>query len=341
MLTTYKERILNALRHKPVDRLPTQINYTQNMGKKMAAHFHILEKDLPAYLGNHLVRVDLHIPERLSADRKVKYDWWGVGFDTQEEGYFAAINPLKENPDLNAYPWPDPDDEILFKKAKTTIQEKGSEYFIIPNLGFTLFERAWTLRGFEQFFLDMSADPVYTGELLDRITEIQLKLIHRYIDLGVDGGYFGDDYGAQDNLLFSPAMWRKYIKPRLARMFAPFVERGLPVLMHSDGNIQKILPDLVEIGLTALNPVQPEVLDHAWLYENFKYKLAFYGGVSTQTVLPHGSPEDVRQAVTACVKTLAPERTGLIIAPSHRLMTDIPMANVEAMLYALVNAAAS
>jgi uroporphyrinogen decarboxylase len=197
-----------------------------------------------------------------------------------------------------------------------------------------LFERAWTLRGFEQFFMDMGSDPTYTGELLDRITAIQIKLIHQYLDLGIDGAYFGDDYGAQKSLLFSPSMWRKYIKPRLANMFAPFVERGMPILMHSDGQIQKILPDLVEIGLTSLNPVQPEVLEHAWLYESFKGKLAFYGGISTQTVLPYGTPEDVRQAVSVCVSTLAPEGTGLVIAPSHRMMTDIPMENIAAMLEA-------
>ncbi|MCX6067350.1 MAG: hypothetical protein NT121_16600, partial [Chloroflexi bacterium] len=241
---------------------------------------------------------------------------------------------LKENPDLQAYPWPDPDEATLFETAKSVIQEKGQEYFITPNFGFVLFEWAWTLRGFEQFFMDMGTDPGYTGELLDRITDIQLKLIHKYLDLGIDGAYFGDDYGAQKGLLFSPGMWRTYIKPRLAKMFAPFVERGLPILMHSDGQIQKILPDLVEIGLTALNPVQPEVLDHAWLAENFKGKLAFYGGISTQTVLPNGSPEDVRKAVSACVETLAPDGTGLIIAPSHRMMTDISMDNVTALLEA-------
>ena len=180
--------------------------------------------------------------------------------------------------------------------------------------------------------MDMAADPGYTEALLDRITDIQLRLIHRFLDLGMDGGYFGDDYGAQKNLLFSPAMWRRYIKPRLARMFAPFRERGLPVLMHSDGQIDKILPDLVEIGLTTLNPVQPEVLDHAWLEKPFTGKLAFYGGVSTQTVLPNGTPQEVHKAVEQAIATLAPNRTGLLIAPSHRMMTDIPMANVQAML---------
>jgi uroporphyrinogen decarboxylase len=106
------------------------------------------------------------------------------------------------------------------------------------------------------------------------------------------------------------------------------------VLMHSDGQIQAILPDLVEIGLSMLNPVQPEVLDHAWLQHNYGDRLAFYGGVSTQTVLPHGTPAEVTQAVAACRATLAPQDTGLLLAPSHRLMTDIPLQNVDALLAA-------
>ena len=142
----------------------------------------------------------------------------------------------------------------------------------------------------------------------------------------------------RSRLLFSPATWRSLIKPRLARLFAPFVERGLPVLMHSDGDIGQIVPDLVEIGLTALNPVQPEVIDHAWLHAEFDGRLAFYGGVSTQTVLPHGTPAEVREAAQTCVATLAPGGTGLILAPSHRLMTDVPMANVEALLDTMAGA---
>jgi len=334
MAITYKDRLRKAIRYEQVDRIPTQINYTDGMGLKLAEHFQLSKADLPAFLGNHMIRVDIDHSMRLNEDGKVKFDWWGVGFDTREEGYFPAVSPLKENPGLDQYPWPDPTEGALFEKARHVIQEKGNEYFITPNFGFVLFERAWTLRGFEQFFMDMSTDEGYTGELLDRITEIQLPLIHTFISLGVDGGYFGDDYGAQKHMLFSPRMWRKYIKPRLAKLFAPFVERGLPILMHSDGQIQPILSDLVEIGLTVLNPVQPEVLEHAWLVENFKGKLAFYGGISTQTVLPYGTPEEVKKAVSACLNILAPEGTGLLLAPSHRMMTDIPMENIAAMLEA-------
>jgi uroporphyrinogen decarboxylase len=329
---THKERLTRALHHEAVDRLPTQINYTARMGEKMAAYFGTAVSDLPVFLDNHLVRVDLSFPERLSEDGASRFDWWGAGHATNEEGYFIRSSPLRGSKDLDAFAWPDPEQGDLMEGAKRTIARYGQEYFITPNLGFALFERAWSLRGLEQFLMDMALDSGYAGELLDRITEIQLRLIRRYLELGVDGGYFGDDYGAQNGLIMSPATWRQLFKPRLAKLFAPFRERGLPVILHSDGQIQKIIPDLVEIGLTALNPVQPEVLEHAWLRENFAGKLAFYGGISTQTVLPGGSPGEVREAVESCRRRLAPQGTGLLLAPSHRMMTDIPMMNVAAMI---------
>jgi uroporphyrinogen decarboxylase len=331
---THKERLRRALRHEPVDRLPTQINYTVRMGEKLAAYFGVAVNDLPVWLDNHLVRVDLSYPERLSEDGSSRFDWWGAGHDTRQQGYFIRSSPLRETKDLEAFAWPDPEQADLLERAKQTIESYGQEYFIAPNLGFALFERAWSLRGLEQFLIDLALDIGFAGELLERITEIQVALIRRYLDLGVDGGYFGDDYGAQKGLMLSPATWRKLFKPRLARLFAPFRERGLPVILHSDGQIQQILPDLLEIGLTALNPVQPEVLEHAWLAENFGGKLAFYGGISTQTVLPGGSPGEVRQAVERCRRALASQGTGLLLAPSHRMMTDIPMENVQAMLQA-------
>jgi uroporphyrinogen decarboxylase len=335
MTVTRKERMRRALRHEPVDRIPTQINYTQAMGQRMAARLSVTPDLLPARLDNHLLRVDVDRERRSSEDGRIAFDWWGVGFDAHQEGYVVAVHPLADSRDLDACAWPDPSAPGLLGQAARMIEHDGGERFVVPNLGFALFERAWTLRGFERFLLDMAENPRFAADLLERITEIQMALIQRFLALGVDGGYFGDDYGAQSNLLFSPRMWRTLIKPRLARMFAPFREAGLPVIMHSDGQIEAILPDLVEIGLTAINPVQPEVIDHAWLKRTFGDRLACYGGISTQTVLPQGSPQEVRQAVSDCVATLAPEGTGLVLAPSHRLMTDVPMENVEALLEAM------
>jgi uroporphyrinogen-III decarboxylase len=104
--------------------------------------------------------------------------------------------------------------------------------------------------------------------------------------------------------------------------------------MHSDGHIEPILPDLVEIGLDMYNPVQPEVTDFCWLRQTFGTRLAYYGGVSTQTTLPFGTPEDVKAAAIKARRELAPENTGLLLAPSHRMMSDIKMENVEALLEA-------
>lgn len=331
---TPKERMTRALRHQPLDRLPTQINYTASMGAQMAEHFGVAQAELPQFLGNHLLRVDLTDAPRFSPDGRLEYDWWGAGFDVEEEGYYTAYNPLADSKDLEAFPWPDPEAPGLLDNAAAQIAADGGQHFVAPNFGWALFERAWSLRGFEHFLLDLALDTPFVEDILERITEIQLVLIRRFIALGVDGGYFGDDYGAQENLLFSPAMWRQLIKPRLARLFAPFREAGLPIIMHSDGNIKAILPDLVEIGLTTLNPVQPESLDHAWLKQTFGMQLAYYGGISTQTVLPYGAPDAVRQAVAACRSTLGPEGSGLLLAPSHRMMSDIPMQNVDALLEA-------
>jgi uroporphyrinogen decarboxylase len=331
---THKERMRRAIQREPVDRLPTQINYTHAMGEKLAAHLGVSPKELPTRLDNHFMRVDLSHSRQTSDDGQIAYDWWGVGWSTGEEGYLPVESPLADPQALEDFSWPDPEAPDLLDEAAATIANDGNQHFIAPNFGFCLFERAWSLRGFEAFLMDLALNLVFVEELLERIAEIQVALARRFVALGVDGGYLGDDYGAQKNLLFSPRTWRTLFKPRLARMFAVFREAGLPVILHSDGDITEILPDLVEIGLTTLNPVQPEVLDHTWLKHALGDRLAFYGGVSTQTVLPHGTPADVQAAVTTCLQTLDGDNTGLVIAPSHRMMTDIPLENVDALLAA-------
>jgi uroporphyrinogen decarboxylase len=341
-MITPKERMRRALQHQPVDRIPTQINYTTEMGARLARHLGVSPSELPQRLGNHLLRVDLTYPKRLSKDGKASYDWWGVGWDTETEGYWPADTPLADSTDLDRFSWPDPAADGLLDGAEQAIANDGGVHFVAPNFGFALFERAWSLRGFENLLMDLLLDEGFVVDLLDRITEIQVGLARRFLVLGVDGGYFGDDYGAQKGLIFSPKLWRKLFKPRLARLFAVFREAGLPVILHSDGDIAPLLPDLIEIGLTVLNPVQPEVLDLAWLKTTFGDQLAFYGGVSTQTVLPEGSPAQVKEAVAAAVHILAADGTGLLLAPSHRMMSDIPMENVDAFLEAagVINAEA-
>jgi len=327
-----KERVRRALRREPVDRLPTQINYTGKMGRILAGHFGVPEVELPDRLGNHLLRVDLTYNRRLNEDGTVGFDWWGAGWDTRTEGYWHSFAPMKDSIELDAYPWPDPGAPGLMDSTERAIRDAGPRYFVAPNFGMCLFERAWSLRGFDALLMDMIDRPEWVGDLLDRITAIQIALAKRFVGAGVDAGYFGDDYGAQRSMLFSPRLWRRFMKPRLAAMFAVFLDAGLPVILHSDGDIRAILADLVEIGLTALNPVQPEVLEHGWLHREFGSRLSFFGGISTQAVLPTGDVTLVREATLACVRNLAPDATGLLLGPSHRMQSDIPPRSVEAML---------
>jgi uroporphyrinogen decarboxylase len=329
-----KQRMLRALRRESVDRLPTQCNYTPAMGQRLAGHFGIPIAELPDRLGNHLLRVDLSHLRTTNVDGSIEFDWWGAGWDTRTEGYWHAFAPMKDDTILDRYPWPDPERNDLLSSATSLIAARGADYFVAPNLGMALFERAWSLRGFEALLMDMVEQPEWVEDLFDRITAIQLVLARRFVAAGVDGGYFGDDYGAQRAMLFSPRLWRRYIKPRLAKMFSVFLDAGLPVILHSDGDIRAILPDLVEIGLTTLNPVQPEVLEHNWLQREYGAKLSFYGGISTQGVLPARDVDEVRRATLACARSLAPEGTGLLLGPSHRMQSDIPVQNVEAMLRA-------
>jgi uroporphyrinogen decarboxylase len=322
------------MRREPVDRMPTQINYTMKMGYILARHFGVSFEELPARLGNHLLRVDIAHTRRLSEDGTVEYDWWGAGWDTRTEGYWHSFAPLKDSLDLDRFAWPDPGAQGLLDTAVKTIVSQGVDYFVAPNFGMCLFERAWSLRGFDSLLMDMLERPEWVEDLLDRITAVEVALAKRFVAAGVDGGYFGDDYGAQRSMLFSPRLWRRLMKPRLAAMFAVFIDGGLPVILHSDGDIRAILPDLVEIGLTTLNPVQPEVLEHGWLNREYGSKLSFYGGISTQAVLPGGDAAAVREATLACARTLAPEGTGLLLGPSHRMQSDIPPRSVEAMLEA-------
>jgi uroporphyrinogen decarboxylase len=330
-----KERMRRSLMRQPIDRIPVQVNYTTRMGENIARLLGVAPEALPQRLGNHLLRLEVDTARRLSPDGKVAYDEWGAGWSTEQEGYYLEYAPLREQRDLDAIAWPDAGASGLFDGAAHALEADGGAHFSVPNFGFSLFERAWSLRGFENFLADTALDPTYAGELLDRVVDVQVARARRFVALGVDGGYFGDDYGGQQALLISPRAWRILITPRLALLFAPFREAGLPIILHSDGQIKSILPDLIEIGLTTINPVQPEVLEHRWLQTQYGDALAFYGGVSTQSVLPYGTPVEVRTAVRACAQALAPEGTGLVIGPSHRMMTDIPMENVAAMLEAL------
>ena len=192
-----------------------------------------------------------------------------------------------------------------------------------------LFERACWLRGMENFLLDLAADRPFAEWLLDRITDYQVAVAQRCIAAGVDCGRTGDDWGTQRGMLFSPTLWRALIRPRLARVWAVYQEAGLPVLHHSCGDIQPIIGDLVEMGLTILHPLQA-MMPRAALKAAYGDRLVFYGGIDCQGVVPVGTPEEVRAEAREAIRTLG-ARGGVVIGLTHTLTSETPLENVWAL----------
>ena len=329
-----KERVRKAIQRKreELDRLPHQIDFTWRMKQKVSEATGISEEELPFSLGNHIFYIDTHQKVNKNEEKGVDYDVFGVGWDiVRSEGYLPVEHPLDSWDKAKTYKFPEPDSPALYRDARNIERAKKEGMFILGCQGWVLFERAWLLRGFENFMMDLVDNPDNAERLLDEITEYQIEVSKNLIKLGVDGIYTGDDYGTQRGLLISRKTWQALIKPRLAKIWKVAKDEGLPVFHHSCGNVLEILEDMIEIGLDVLLPVQPQAMDIRLLQERFGERLSFMGGVSTQKTLPFGSPEEVKQEVKTCIEVLG-KRGGYIIAASHEISSDCSIENLRAFL---------
>jgi uroporphyrinogen decarboxylase len=233
---------------------------------------------------------------------------------------------------LDTYEMPDPYHPGRFDAARALADRWRDRAFIFGKLGMVLFERAWSIRGMVELMIDMVERPEFVHELLDRILlEWNLPIIDQQIDIGVDGFYFADDWGTSTGLMFSPQMWRTFIKPRLAMIFDHCHERGVYVGLHSDGRIQALFPELIEIGLDIFNPLEPSVMDPMEMKKLYGDKLTFYGGVDVERTMPYGTPDEVRAEVRELAEKLG-QGGGYILQTSHQVLWDTPMENIVAYI---------
>jgi uroporphyrinogen decarboxylase len=260
-------------------------------------------------------------------------DEWRCPWDSSQDLLYRE-GPLKEWEDLENYRFPDPQAPGYLDYTASLIREGYARDRIVTAYHFcTLFERAYILRGFENFLMDLMADEDRAAALLDRITEFHIALAKRYVELGVNCGRTVDDYGMQTAMLMAPELWRRFFKPRLARIIAVYRNAGLPMIHHSCGNILEIVPDLIEIGVNVLNPVQPKALDLKTLAGSYGDKITFFGGICNQEVLPLKSPAEIGQTVGE-IRALLGGKGRYIIAPSNGVGSDVPLENIEAFFTA-------
>lgn len=269
-------------------------------------------------------------------------DEWGVTWKTVEyktrfgPGKYTEPfgHPLADDNTLDAYHAPDPERPSLYVEAERVIREYKDEYWIVGVTPTTIFETAWALRGYERLLTDMASNPDRANQVLEIPFRYHLAVTRHLVERGVDMIWLGDDVGGQNSMLMSPKMWRIYLKPRMAELIASLhaINPQIKVAYHSDGVIYPIIPDLIEIGVDVLNPIQPMAMDPARIKEEYGDRLCFWGSMDIQHTLPFGSPEDVGNEVIDRLLTLGKDG-GLIIGPTHNLQLDTPLEN----FWALVN----
>jgi uroporphyrinogen decarboxylase len=234
---------------------------------------------------------------------------------------------------IEAYEAPDPDEERLYLNLKRLIAEEKSEYYIIGRLHTTIFETAWALRGMDNLMVDFLIEPERAAAVLDIPFAYHKRVAEKMTSLGVDMIWLGDDMGAQDSMLISPELWRKFFKPRMAEIIASAKSKNsdVKVAYHTDGFNIPIIPDLIEIGLDVLNPIQTESMNPVELKRDFGDRLSFFGGIDVQTTLPFKTPADVASEFRSCRSSLG-RGGGWICAPTHHVQLDTPLENFLALV---------
>lgn len=328
-----RERVLAALRHEQPDKVPYCIGFTQPAHAKMAEFYG--DPDFASRLGNCLHALSC---EPADGWREVEPDIWqdqfGVRWDRSVDKDIGVVcNRLVTPETLHDFRFPDPDDPsryAAFEAATAGAPDK----FVVANLGFSLYERAWTLAGMENLLMAMVADKAFAHALLDRILEFNLRVIENACSFEIDAMMFGDDWGQQRGLIMGPALWREFIKPRIRRMYGAAKAGGKFVFIHSCGKVDGVFPDLIECGLDVFNPFQPEVMDVFAMKEEYGEALSFYGGISTQRTLPYGTVDEVREQVRRLLDLVGKDG-GYIAAPAHAIPGDAKPENVAAMIEVL------
>lgn len=357
-----RERVLTALRRQVPDRVPKTADFTPAVYERYKAHVAAergLDPSDPAqaaqipspqeYFGIEVAGVGFAGPAELPDFRlyyreelppNTSFNEYGTANIPGTFHHFARYRfPLAwatSVKDYEDYPWPDFTPAYRHQHLEADVSRLHAEdWFVTGGVGH-IFEHAWQIRSMEKLFEDMIERPEMAAALLDRLTEDRAFMARRCAEAGCDMLVCGDDVGMQDRMMMSPAMWRQWFKPRWRYVWQVAKKANPEVLLwyHSDGYIEPIIPDLIEIGLEILNPVQPECMDPVEIKKRYGDRLAFWGCVGTQTTMPFGTPDEVRATVKHLIETVG-LGGGLLLAPTHVLEPDVPWENVLAFFEAV------
>jgi uroporphyrinogen decarboxylase len=327
---TPRERVQQAIRHVEPDRVPYHLSYTRLAREKLEAYYGTSELD--EVLDNHIVKYKPRPPEVQEAPGMWRDEFGVLWNRTLDTDIGVVETRLLTERSLKNFAAPDPHDARRYAGLPGFIAKHPNRFRII-NLGKSLFERAWMLRGLTDLMVDMLEAPAFVEELLEAIAAFNLEIIAEVTRYDIDAVMFGDDWGQQNGLLFSPRLWRRLIRPQIERMYRAVHAANKAVFIHSCGQVQSLFPDLIEAGVDVFNPFQPEVMDPYATKRQWGHALTFYGGLSIQRLLPFGTPQAVRAEVHHLMEAVG-RGGGFILAPSHDMPGDIPIENLVAFVEA-------
>lgn len=325
---TKREVVRNVLEGRRPPYVPWNIGLTQEAREKLQQHYGSSDLEIP--LQNHFLRLgsDIGFFEDLGNCRV--RDVFGAVWDRSVDKDIGIVEGcVLPEPTLQGYHFPDPLDPRFFAGIPERIEQFGDRFRVFQ-IGFSLYERAWTLRGIPNLLTDLYDNPDFVDDLLHTIADYNISQVREALKYDIDAVYFGDDWGMQRGLQMGPRMWRRFIYPVLKRMYGVVRGAGKFVMIHSCGDVDELFESLIELGVNCFNPFQPEVMDVEALLRQYRGRLAFHGGLSTQRTLPHGTIDDVRRETRHLLEL--GRDGGYIFAPAHDVEGDVALDNMLAFI---------
>jgi uroporphyrinogen decarboxylase len=338
MVPTARERVVAQIGHREAMPVPYTLTFEGDVAERLDAHYGSAAwRSRVDNAIRHVPATPFGIPT--SDTERFATDDFGALWQVDRRPVHLAEPPLSKR-SLAGYRFPDLDRFLgdQWKQQAIAAVETRPDHFWVAGYGFGLFERTWTLRGFTQALEDAAADPGFYDDLVEAIAEHQLGIIDRLIQLPVDGVMGSDDWGYQQGVLLGPRLWRRYIKPRLSRIYARIHAAGKYTLSHCCGSVVDIIPDLIEVGLDVLESVQPEArgMNPYALKARYGDRIAFWGGLGSQSIIPFGTPDDITAEIGRLRREMA-VGGGYILAPAKALQPETPTANAAAVVDAFVS----
>lgn len=323
-----REVIHTVLEGKRPPYVPWSFGFTQEAEAKLQEYFG--PADLENLLQNHLLGLGSGVGFFTDIGDNRVQDVFGVVWDRSvDKDIGQVVGYVLPEPTLKHYRFPDPQDPRFFADIPEKIARFGDRFRVFQ-IGFSLYERAWAMRGWGNLMMDFHDHPAFVHDLLNAIADYNIAQIKSALRYEIDAVYFGDDWGMQRGLQMGPAIWHEFIYPVLKRMYGFVREAGKYVMIHSCGDVDELFDDLIAIGLNCFNPFQPEVMDVDSLLIRYRGRLTFHGGLSTQRTLPYGSVKDVRRETEHLLRL---GRDGsYIFAPAHAVEGDVPLENILAFI---------